>query len=242
MITHGISSLRRMLRKSLARRLQLPEIPVALERLARQGFNPKLVFDVGAYRGDFARVCRTVWPTARIVCFEPQKAILPELRQYALETPQTEVFEYLLGAQENSQATLNEAATASSVLLEKDGPIHPKATYEMRTIQSFIESETNRAPDFLKLDVQGYELEVLKGTSAYLDGIQVILAELNLLDIHEGVPLIEEVVGWLAERGWAAFDILWSNSAPIGRRAWQADFLFVPVSSVLRRDKRWASN
>jgi FkbM family methyltransferase len=228
-----------MLRASLARRLRLPEIPVALKRLAVQGFQPKLIFDVGAYRGDFARVCSTIWPTARVACFEPQKFILPELRQYAFEVPQIEVFEYLLGAADTPEAILNEAATASSVLLEIDGPIHPTATYEMRTIASVIELETNRAPDLLKLDVQGYELEVLKGASTYLAEIQVILAELNLLDIHEGVPLIDEVIGWLADRGWVAFDICGLTRRPLDDALWQADFLFVPLSSDLRRDKRW---
>jgi FkbM family methyltransferase len=240
MIARAIRNVRRLLRESLARRLRVPEIPVALERLARQGFDPKLIFNVGAYRGDFARISKTIWPAARIACFEPQEAILPELHRYALNTPQIDVFEFLLGAEENPQAVLNEAATASSVLLEKDGPIHPTATYRMRTIQSVIELETNRTPDLLKLDVQGYELEVLKGTSQYLSEMQVILVEVNLLDIHEGVPLMDEVVGWLAERGWVAFDICGLTRRPLDDALWQADLLFVPGTSVLRRDKRWA--
>jgi hypothetical protein len=41
-------------RKALARRLHLPEIPVALERLSDLNFKPETIYDVGAYRGDFA--------------------------------------------------------------------------------------------------------------------------------------------------------------------------------------------
>lgn len=228
-----------MLRQSLARQLRLPEIPVALKRLSRQGFSPSLIFDVGAYRGDFARICKTIWPTARVACFEPQQSILPELRRYALETPQTEVFDYLLGAEEKTEVTFYEAETASSVLLEKNGPIHPTTKYKMRTVQSVIESNTNRAPDLLKLDVQGFELEVLKGTYKYLEEIRVILIELNFLDLHEQVPLMAEVTAWLAERGWVAFDICGLTRRPLDDALWQADFLFVPEQSILRRDKRW---
>ncbi len=235
-------TLRRKLREYAARRLRLPEIPVALERLARQGFSPELIFDVGAYRGDFARQCSKLWQNARVACFEPQNSILPELRQYALENSQIEVFECLLGAVEHLHVALNEAETASSVLLEKAGTIHPKAVYEMRTIKSLIESGTLQAPDFLKLDVQGYELEVLEGASAYLGKIQVILAELNLLDIHERVPLMDEVVGWLAERGWVAYDICGLTRRPLDDALWQTDIIFVPLNSDLRRDKRWESN
>lgn len=233
--------MRRLLRRLLARRLGLPEIPVALRRLARQGFDPALIFDVGAYRGDFARVCRSIWPSARVACFEPQKAVLPELRAYSLETPHVEVFECLLGAAENPRAVLHEAATASSVLLEKDGPRHPEAAYQMRTIRSVIERNTLRAPDLLKLDVQGYELEVLKGASSRLDDVQVILAELNLLDLHDEVPLMDEVIGWLAQRGWVAFDVCGLTRRPLDDALWQADLIFVPATSVLRRDKRWAA-
>jgi FkbM family methyltransferase len=242
MATFGISSLRRILRNYAAHRLRLPEIPVALHRLARQGFNPGLVFDVGAYRGDFARVCKKIWPATQVACFEPQHSILPALRRYASTTPQVHVFEFLLGPEESNQVVLNEADTASSILLEKDGPKHPIAMYKMRTVDSVIESETQRAPDFLKLDVQGYELEVLKGATSYLNEIQVILAELNFLDLHEGISLIDEVVRWLAERGWVAFDICGLTRRPLDDALWQSDFIFVPSNSALRRDKRWTSS
>lgn len=132
-----------------------------------------------------------------------------------------------------------EAATASSLLSEKNGPRHPAATYEMRTLASVVERDTNRAPDLLKLDVQGYELEVLKGASSHLDEIQVILIELNLLDLHEKVPLLHEVTAWLAERGWVAFDICGLTRRPLDDALWQADFVFVPEESGLRQDKRW---
>jgi hypothetical protein len=45
----------------LRRRLGVPEIKFALQRLANSGFQPKVVFDVGAYQGDFARLCRSIW-------------------------------------------------------------------------------------------------------------------------------------------------------------------------------------
>ena len=194
---------------------------------------------MGAYRGDFARQCKKVWPKARIACFEPQNSILPELHQYALQNSQIDVYEDLLGAEGNSKVVLNEAETASSILLEKAGPKHPKATYQMRTIKSVIESETHQAPDLLKLDVQGYELEVLKGASTCLDEVSVIPAELNLIDIHENVPLMDQVVGWLAERGWVAFDICGLTRRPLDGALWQADFVFVPLDSSLRKNKRW---
>ncbi|MPZ32109.1 MAG: hypothetical protein GEV13_14130 [Rhodospirillales bacterium] len=64
-----------------------------------------------------------------------------------------------------------------------------------------------RTPELLKLDVQGYEVWVLKGAEESLPGIRVILAEVNLLDLHKGVPLLHETTGWLFQRGYVAYGI-----------------------------------
>lgn len=98
---------------------------------------------------------------------------------------------------------------------------------------------SDRSPDLLKLDVQGYELEVLKGAEQSLPHIRVILAEVNLLDIHQNVPLLAEIVSWLNERDWVAYDICGLTRRPLDRALWQADFIFVPRHSPLRTDKRW---
>lgn len=53
-----LSAIRHKIRDRLARRLGVPEIQSALERMRDNGFQPAQIFDVGAYRGDFARMCR----------------------------------------------------------------------------------------------------------------------------------------------------------------------------------------
>jgi hypothetical protein len=47
-------SIKQKIRKYLAKKLGVPEIPLAIERLATLNFNPTQIFDVGAYQGDFA--------------------------------------------------------------------------------------------------------------------------------------------------------------------------------------------
>lgn len=66
-----LSSLRSLIRDPISRKIGEPHIDVAIERLDRQGFTPDLIFDIGAYVGEYAEVCRKVWPTARVACFEP---------------------------------------------------------------------------------------------------------------------------------------------------------------------------
>jgi FkbM family methyltransferase len=232
--------MRRRIRDALARRLGVPEIPFALDRLAAQGFRPSLVFDVGAYRGEFAVGALARWPDADVACVEAQAARVADLDALARSRPRLRVFPVLLGAACRDRVVLHEAETASSVLTETAGPAHSAVEHRMRTVDDIVRHDYGgRAPDLLKLDVQGYELEVLKGATESLRGVGAVLAELNLLDLWDGVPLLAELVAWLDARDFVAFDICGLTRRPLDDALWQADMIFVPRASALRVDKRW---
>ena len=130
------------------------------------------------------------------------------------------------------------ALTSSSLLRDahnRDFPVEifPQTTLD-RTIRDFY---AGRAPDLLKLDVQGFELQVLKGGEASLGGIRAILTEVSLLDLHEDVPLLHELTGWLGGRGFVAYDICGMTRRPLDQALWQADLIFVRKDDPLRRDK-----
>ncbi len=230
------------IRKYLSRKLELPEISLALERLATLEFQPKLIFDVGAYKGDFAKYCFDIWQGTKVCCFEALEEKVIQLNSLADNNSSLQVFPILVGAENKDEVGLHEAETASSVLTEHLTQDFPVKYYPMKTIDSIVEEFfADSPPDFLKIDVQGYELEVLKGAEKSLPQIQVILAEINLLDIHHNVPLLSDVITWLNNRGWVAYDICGLTRRPLDRALWQADIIFVPLNSPLRSDKRWKS-
>ena len=232
-------TLRSWAHRILGRRLHLPEIPVALAGLAQRGFAPSLVFDVGAYRGDFAREVLRVWPSARIACFEPLEKPAEQIEALRASAPGVELHRGVLGPEFRQEVEFNMAETASSVLREHHAT-HPTVKVTQWTIDSAVNDwYAGKAPDLLKLDVQGYELHVLKGGTASLPRVGAILAEVNLLDIHQGVPLLDELVGWLAGHGFVAYDICGMTRRPLDGALWQIDMLFVPRNSTLRSDKRW---
>jgi FkbM family methyltransferase len=235
-------SLRNRVHEYLARRLGVPRIPFALERLARLGFKPEAIFDVGAYRGEFAKDCLRVWPRARISCFEALEHRVEDLKRLSASNPSVRVFPGLLGAREQERVALNESETASSVLEENAAQDFQVNFYPMRTVDGVIrEHLEGRGPDLLKLDVQGYELEVLKGAEETLQHTLVVLAEVNFLDIHRNVPLLSDLVMWLGARDWVAYDVCGLTRRPLDNALWQADLIFVPRTSELRADKRWAA-
>jgi len=235
-------SLRNKIRDYVARKSGAPRIPFALERLAGLGFQPRSIFDVGAYEGEFAKECLRIWPQTIVACFEPLHQKVEHLNRLSKLYPSIQVFAGLLGAQSQERVPLNESETASSVLVENIPQNFQVNYYPMRTVDQVVqEYHHTPVPDLLKIDVQGYELEVLKGAETSLPGIRVILAEVNFLDIHQNVPLLSDMVAWLDARGWVAYDVCGLTRRPLDQALWQADLIFVPRASALRADKRWAA-
>jgi FkbM family methyltransferase len=210
-----------------------------MDRLSEQGFSPDLIFDVGAYEGEFAQTCRDIWPNSHIACFEPLEEAASRLQENADQ--RMSVYNLLLGPEERDRTPLHRAETASSVLDEHENS-HPTSEHQMRKIDSVVtEDFSNQSPDLIKLDVQGFELEVLRGAEKALSSVDAVLAEVNLINIHEGAPLLAETVGWLEERDFVAFDICGLHRRPLDDALWQADMIFVPQDFAARMDKRWQS-
>ncbi len=236
---HMLSKLRRAVRDRLVRRLGVPEIPPALERLCANNFVPKYIFDVGAYSGEFTRLCRSIWPLAKLTCFKVLPHRVAELRSWCDQDRNAIVIESLLGAKSNRAVPFHEMETASSVLEEHIPQAAPVRFYPMHTIDEIVESTGIEAPYFLKLDVQGYELEVLKGARNTLSHVSAALVEVNLIDIHKGAPLLDELILFMRDRGFVTYDICSFTRRPLDQALWQADFIFVPLKSSFRLDKRW---
>src|SRR5262249_5627754 len=147
----------------------------------------------------------------------------------------------LLGAEVKSAVQFHEMETASSVLEEHVAQPARVRSYPMETIDHLIASKVAEQPDFLKLDVQGYELEVLRGAENSLKSMAAVLAEVNLIDIYRGAPLLDELIWFMRDQDFVVYDICGLTRRPLDQACWQADFIFVPRGSVLRSDKRWQS-
>jgi hypothetical protein len=144
----------------------------------------------------------------------------------------------LVGESEKTSVELHVADSSTSLLKDGESDKFPIERFPQTTVDAAVSAHYGgRAPDLLKLDVQGYELWVLKGSEKSLPGIRVILAEVNLLDIHEGVPLLHEMTSWLAQRGFVAYDICGLTRRPLDDALWQVDMIFVRQDDGLRADK-----
>ena len=90
----------------------------------------------------------------------------------------------------------------------------------------------------MKIDAQGYELEILKGAPKILRQAQAVILEVALIEINRGAPLLHDVVRFMYENGFVSYDVLEIHRRPLDRALNQLDIFFVREESPLVQDKR----
>ncbi len=219
---------------------QIPDVGKSLERLKRLGFSPTTIFDIGAYKGDFAKLCLSTWGNANIVCFEPLKDKFAALEKWSSAEKRVKVIHGLLGEENKDKVKFNMSETASSVLTEHISTDFKSDYLPMRTLDAAIDEFKLAAPNLVKIDTQGYEYQIIKGLAKNLDKVDIIIAELNHIDIHINVKLAEEVIQLLYQNDFVIYDIVEIHRRPYDNAIWQTDFMFVKKNSFLRQQKQWS--
>jgi FkbM family methyltransferase len=218
----------------------VPDTEASLCRMRQLGFNPRTVIDVGAYVGDWTRTCRRIFPEARVLMIEPQASRVPALESVATDLRNVELRSILLGATQQGRVPFYEAESASSVLSESDKQRPPTTCLSMTTLDAVTTGTPFIEPDFIKLDVQGYEVEVLRGGEQTLQSVEAVLMEVNLLGVYDKAPLFHETAEFMGKRGFHVYDICTFLRRPYDGALWQVDVIFVRHSSPLLSSMRWS--
>ena len=222
-------------RHRLSTHLGSPDLRWSLQQLDRFGFSPRSVIDVGAFHGKWTRACLDVFPKAEITCVEPQEKARSVLSELSSAHSNVRVVQTLLGKETRDSVPFADEGSGSSVL--GVGPrLNPKP---MTTLDNLIEAGVSKPPQLIKLDVQGYEIEVLEGYTKYFDSCEIIQCELSLLPLVPEAPLLQETVSYLNERGFVMFDIDEIIHGPNDGAVWQIDAIFCRTGSPLRAERVW---
>ena len=188
------------------------------ERTKLLGLQPlglRSVIDVGANVGQFATLAMAAFPAAQIHSFEPLPSVYQQLRAFAAEKGNGRVRAYNLALGEREGVVPMRAKTEwnlSSSLLKSTDTMHerwPNTRDEtmidvtLTTLDAFIAKEGLSLPDLLvKLDVQGYEAQVLRGATATLRRARAVVLEVNIDPLYEGQASFRELFGILDELGY----------------------------------------
>lgn len=234
--TRKISKLARSLLSARARLALKHGVAPSFEHegLLRGLGSLKTIVDVGANVGQFALLSRIVQPDARVISFEPISSTASTFRDVIGNDDMVTLYETALG-QTTGMACIHVTARADSSSLLKPQQImevfpgtHEVGvqTIKVSRLDEVLRLDAIERPALLKLDVQGFEGQVLKGGATLLPSFDWVYCEISFIELYEGQPLANELIAWLGEHGFLIEAVQTEPSMSRKGRAIVADFLF----------------
>ena len=203
--------------------------PIHAALIAR--LEPRVVIDVGANRGQFALAALIGHPDVHVVSFEPLSGPRATYDAVLGHVDTVRVVPLALGASPGTASINISRSDDSSSLLratERQTSTFPGSvvrTTETVTVSTLDTEIAEVEPStLLKIDVQGFELEVLRGADRTLAACRWVMCEVSFLPLYDGQCTPGEVIAHLAERSFRLAAIVDTLSS--GGEIVQADLLF----------------
>jgi FkbM family methyltransferase len=216
----------------------------SLQVAAKNGLNVATIIDVGAAFGDWSRMAIKAFPHAQYILVEP----LPQYDEWL--TPLLAEFSNFTrikaaAADCTGSMTFNihEDWCGSSLLHEVEGDVVDGQPIQVETVtlDEVIQQQNVSGPFFIKLDVQGAEDLVLRGAKSILRQTECLLVETSMFEFYKGGPLIHDVIATMRHYDFVIYDIINLQYRLLDNALSQADLVFVPSNSHLRKYHVYAS-
>lgn len=209
----------------------------SLQKVKECGIQPGQIIDVGAARGEWTKECLQIFPNAQYFLIDPIEKNAISLKSLQAAHPNIKSWCGALGSQE-SILQLYTHGDQSSFLKSTTWPGKLK-TIEVRMLDSFLDTGIIQPPEFIKVDTQGFELEVLKGAKKCLNSVQLLLLEVSYRYLYEKMPLAHEIIAFIANFGFRIYDICSYVQRPCDGLLVQSDILFAKNGSLLFQHEEW---
>jgi len=216
-----------------------------LEDLRKRGLRCKSKMDVGANRTNWSRMAHAVFPEARFSLIEPQLEMKDDLDRFCRDFPETSVFPAGAGSKNDKLIlTIWDDLDGSSFLPKEDAGLKnsgKQREVDIITIDSLIESDQIKIPELMKLDIQGFELEALKGAEKTFGHTEVYILEVSLFSFSDvpGQPVLSDVVNFMLSRNYVVYDFPGFLRRPLDGALGQCDICFVRKDGFLRKSSDW---
>lgn len=205
----------------------------ALASLRHQGWYPGTVFDVGAQVGTVA--LGTIFPDAHHLMIEPVVECEPALAAYCGRLKNAE-YRIAAVAERSGQATLwvSETRQYSGVVTEPAADGRDYRTVPSVSLNDLCAESERARPYLVKVDVDGLEVEVLRGASALMLPDTVFVVEATL---HGPEPRFQPILDFFRPYDFVLHDIIDPLHRPLDEALWQVDVVMVHVDSRFRQIK-----
>jgi FkbM family methyltransferase len=228
-----MSRLKLLLNKLLANfdyQLQRKDGGWNLNHMRSLGFNPNSIIDVGVGEGTLNLY--QAFPNAHYLLVEPLK----EYENCLRDIQQKYRADYVLTAAgaEEGEVTINieprkgQWSSIQKRVYRATGDIPEKRVIPVQTLDTLVDKNKLKAPLGLKIDTEGYELNVLRGASSILPDVEFVIAETSVAKRFDEGYSFAEMIAFMDEKGFDLYDILeapsWNSPSPLG----YIDAMFVP--------------
>ena len=224
------------------RQLKQPWVELFL-KLKSMDFDPDYVLDLGAYDGRWTRLFKSFFPSAHVLMIEAQSKMEGDLAKTCHVLNGVEYYIQLLGDKDRDAVIFFEmdtpyGSTGSSIYSERTPYYREQKILPMLKLDSLIEARGPTHFKFVKIDVQGAEIDVLKGGIATLLDVEFVLVEISVVEYNKGSPLFADVIQFMKTLGFIFFDTVEdhrvSRKGSPYKYLCQLDVLFVRETSDFR--------
>lgn len=201
------------------------------------------VLDVGANRGQFGTILRQLGYRGWIVSFEPVRANLETLQAVAAAAEPWRVLPYALGANDGcSKINVTQQTEFSSFLVPRQesqvsfpgNHVSGTEEVEVRRLDSVFDACMVGIPSpriYVKLDTQGFDLEVARGAEATLNKVLALQTEIGFRPIYNGMTGFQDSISYFQARGFDVVDFVPISNDP-------DDLCAVEMDCVMARKRR----
>ena len=204
-----------------------------LSVLKNKGFQPKVVYDIGAFHGDWTTSISSLFKDAQFFLFEAN-----EVNEQHLQKKGFPYFIKVLGNYEGPAIFYSINGTGDSLLREQtyhytDNRCEKKLV-QVTTLDNLVRENRLPLPDLIKMDVQGAETMIIQGGEAVVCNAEVIILEIKILEYNENAPLIYETMTIMDRLGYQVLDIVELHYLR-QNELFEVDLLFAKKESLLIR-------
>lgn len=171
----------------------------------------RTIFDVGANVGKKTRIYRKLFPEATIYCFEPTPGPFEKLSQWAAtQSGKVAAMNLALSSMPgNATVYWNLEHSGGSSLRQPGANSGGPGSENIRKVEAKVETLDRVAEKldlrdeiFVKIDVEGHDLEVIRGGTELLRRASAVIVEIAIVDAPDGRPTFGEFVQLLGELGY----------------------------------------
>lgn len=183
------------------------------------GFEPKVVYDIGCCVLHWTNEAKRVWPNAEYALFDAfaPAAFLYQCYKHAhvgvLSDEDGKVVKFFQ----------NNTSPGGNSYYREVGDFFPADRFvelTCATLDTVAASRGFPAPDLVKIDVQGCELDILRGALRTLQSAQYLIVEMQDTNYNDGAPKVDVTMPFIESLGWTCIARKFSDNGP------DADYCF----------------